>query len=361
VDYSYLANSPLVQQIAFTNSGTQRMVTTKQHDYLNRMTSISSVPSAASVVSSSYDYNSANQRTLRREADGSYWRYAFDALGQVKSGKKYWSDGTPVAGQQFEYAFDTIGNRTGTKAGGDENGGSLRSATYAPDLLNRYSSRSVPGAVDVMGIAMATNAVTVNTAATYRKGEYFRKQLAVDNSTVPVWLQVDVAALNEATVTRHEFVPKTPEVFTYDMDGNLTQDGRWNYTWDAENRLVRVEARSGAWPQHWLAFEYDWRGRRIAKSIGPIGSGTATNSVKFVYDGWNLIAVLSPQSVVLQSFTWGLDLSGSLQGAGGVGGLLAVTDTANGTHFPAFDGNGNVMGLVNGANGTMSAQYEYGP
>jgi len=142
-----------VEQIAYANNGAQRMVTTKQHDFLNRITSISSVPSGSSVVRFSYDYNSANQRTLRREADGSYWRYAFDALGQVKSGKKYWSDGTPVAGQQFEYAFDTIGNRTGTKAGGDENGGSLRSATYAPDLLNRYSSRSVPGAVDVMGIA----------------------------------------------------------------------------------------------------------------------------------------------------------------------------------------------------------------
>jgi hypothetical protein len=24
----------------------------------------------------------------------------------VNSGKRYWSDGTPVAGQQFEYGFD---------------------------------------------------------------------------------------------------------------------------------------------------------------------------------------------------------------------------------------------------------------
>ena len=31
-----------------------------------------------------------------------------DALGQVKSGKRYWSDGTAVAGQQFDYAFDDI-------------------------------------------------------------------------------------------------------------------------------------------------------------------------------------------------------------------------------------------------------------
>jgi len=40
------------------------------------------------------------------------------------------------------------------------------------------------------------------------------------------------------------FLPQTPESFTYDDDGNLTQDGRWTYTWDAENRLVKVEILS---------------------------------------------------------------------------------------------------------------------
>jgi RHS repeat-associated protein len=58
---------------------------------------------------------------------------------------------------------------------------------------------------------------------------------------------------------------------------------------------------------------------------------------------------------------WGLDLSGSMQGAGGVGGLLAVNDVANGAHFVAYDGNGNVAVLVKGTDGTISAQYEYGP
>jgi hypothetical protein len=37
--------------------------------------------------------------------------WAHDNLGQVSSGKRSWQDGTPVAGQQFEYAFDDLGNR----------------------------------------------------------------------------------------------------------------------------------------------------------------------------------------------------------------------------------------------------------
>ena len=55
--------------------------------------------------------NSANQRTRTTHADGSYWIYQYDTLGQVTSGKRFWPDGTPVAAQQFEYGFDDIGNR----------------------------------------------------------------------------------------------------------------------------------------------------------------------------------------------------------------------------------------------------------
>lgn len=58
---------------------------------------------------------------------------------------------------------------------------------------------------------------------------------------------------------------------------------------------------------------------------------------------------------------WELDLRGSLDGAGGVGGLLVVNSAANGAHFCAYDGNGNVTALVKAADGKPSAHYEYGP
>jgi hypothetical protein len=61
-----------------------------------------------------YPYLMAMARRRRIQCPGEY-----DALGQVRSGRKYWSDQTPVAGQQFEYARDDAGNRTSTKAGGD--------------------------------------------------------------------------------------------------------------------------------------------------------------------------------------------------------------------------------------------------
>jgi hypothetical protein len=81
--------------------------------------------------------------------DGSYWRYGYDALGQVTSGNKFWVDQSPVAGQRFDYTFDTIGNRTQTEAGGDQNGLNLRVAAYTSNSLNQITNRVVPGYVDI--------------------------------------------------------------------------------------------------------------------------------------------------------------------------------------------------------------------
>src|SRR3990172_8297675 len=171
-----------------------------------------------------------------------YWLYDYDSLGQVISGKKYWADGTPVAGQQFEYGFDDIGNRTSTKAGGDESGGGLRAASYTNHALNQTTGRGVPGAVDVLGLTFATNTVTVNSQTPYRRVEYFRKELTVNNASAPVWQSVTVATNGVTGASGNVFVAKTPETFGYDADGNLTQDGRWVLTWDGENRLVKAES-----------------------------------------------------------------------------------------------------------------------
>src|SRR4051794_2702850 len=110
------------------------------------------------------------------------------------------------------------------------------------------------------------------------------------------------------------------------VDGNLTSDGRWTNHWDGENRLISMESQGDApaGSKLKLEFAYDWQWRRIQKLVSTNnGSGYGplyTN--RFSYDGWSLLATLSPISQFQSSFVWGLDLSGSLQGAGGVGGLL---------------------------------------
>jgi len=80
----------------------------------------------------------------------------YDQFNQVIAGRKYWSDGASVAGQQFEYGFDDIGNRKVSRRGGDGNGWNLRQSIYTANLLNQYSQRTVPGFVDIIAIALST-------------------------------------------------------------------------------------------------------------------------------------------------------------------------------------------------------------
>ncbi len=92
---------------------------------------------------------------------------------------------------------------------------------------------------------------------------------------------------------------------------------------------------------------------------------TATQTNTFLYDGWNLIrediGAATPSS---RSYVWGLDLSGTLQGAGGVGGLLMVVkgraNPPGEPLFPSCDANGNITDLVD-TNGSVVAHYEYDP
>jgi hypothetical protein len=159
--YSYVANSSLVSDIEFKQSGTTRMTTTKSYDYLNRLTLITNHLTGAGSESPAFAYahNNANQRTAITNFGGTSsesptkWLYSYDSLGQVTSGSKRWSDGSLVLGQQFEYTFDDIGNRKTAVSGGDANGRQKRTQNYTANNLNQYTQRTVPGHVDIFGAA----------------------------------------------------------------------------------------------------------------------------------------------------------------------------------------------------------------
>ena len=370
-----VAKSPLVTNITFKQNGTTRMTTSKSYDLLNRLTRISSSSSSSFSSSFDYAYNAANQRTAVTNADNSRWAYGYDSLGQVTSGKKYWSDSSAVAGQQFDYTFDTIGNRkTATR--------DTRQSDYTVNTVNQYTQRTVPGYVNVIGEATNAATVSVNYTVASRKGDYFRAEVLVSNSA-PLWQGLtNLAVLNQGTNSDiistnlgRMLIPQTPEAFTYDADGNLTSDSLWTNTWNAENRRITIESRSGV-PTAGKIRE-DWTylpdGRWVERIVSTWNSSTLnyqpSTTNRYIWDGNVLLAVLNHTNGLELAFMRGLDLSGTLQGAGGVGGLLAVVvgpavpiaPLANTAHFACFDGNGNVTALVNSADGTESARYEYGP
>jgi RHS repeat-associated protein len=211
--------------------------------------------------------------------------------------------------------------------------------------------------------------VTVDGNATDRRDSWFRRELNAANASAAVYA-TNVVTLVSGGVTNStnvvSFIAKDPEAPEYDDDGNLTKDGRWVYTWTAENRLRKMETRNdlpAGVPNLTMEFKYDYLGRRVQKLVKE--NGTTTLDRRYMWDGWKMVMELDSSGTVKKGYEWGPDLSHTFEGAGTIGGLLRVTDSGGGWEswmsFPCYDGNGNVMGLIGYATGNILAKYEYDP
>ena len=224
-----------------------------------------------------------------------------------------WND-SPIS--SFAYQNDAIGLRA--------------ERTDSGSVTNRfgYNHRS-----EVTFAVMGTNVFG------YAYDPIGNRLVATNNAVIKTYV---ANALNQYTNIINSALV-TP---TCDDDGNLTTNGVWVYTWDGENRLTGVSSNG----VDVAAYAHDFASRRVMKTAQGVTRG-------YLYDGWNLI-----RESVDSNFThyvWGLDLSGSLQGAGGVGGLLAVIHDDN-VYHPSFDANGNVTEYIS-PDGTLAAHYEYSP
>ena len=83
------------------------------------------------------------------------------------------------------------------------------------------------------------------------------------------------------------------QTLTYDANGNLTNDGTNNYTWDARNHLNAISGGITA------SFQYDPFGRRALKTVN-------SATTQFLYDGLNPVQELdgsSPPNVTANLLT----------------------------------------------------------
>ena len=159
----------------------------------------------------------------------------------------------------------------------------------------------------------------------------------------------------------------------YDADGNLRDDGDFHYFYDAENRLVSARHSSLTNGAIRVLNAYDQRSRRVSKTVQRLvvpdstppappqdGEWTTTETRTYVWDG-NLpvreTVRRSSGSTAERSYFWGKDLSGTLQGAGGVGGLL-YEERDGDIYIPCYDNNGNVTRYLDATGATVAA-YTY--
>jgi len=371
-DYDYFGDTNLVRHMTAWDSGSARFLQTRSYDISGRLLAASSASLATGtqpVTRHGYQLDSLGRRTTTTQLDGSTWTWGYNDRSEVTSSHRFERDATQYPAAHVEvppfaetYAFDDIGNRkTSTSP-------ILGNFTYTANALNQYAAietgndpaNSNPTRA-VVGTAPAGN-VTINSAAATRINSIFFGDASAAYSTDPLWLDASVVSGSQ-TVARSVFVPAPSVTPLYDDDGNLYNDGRWTYAWDAENRLVQMETISTTenenHPHRKLTFAYDWTGHRLSRKVfGP--SDASISDTRWLWDAWNPVAEYSG-TTLSKSYIWGLDLSGTLQGAGGVGGLLAVTShgSSSATFFPSFDGNGNITAWTKSGEAHATCLREY--
>ncbi len=160
---------------------------------------------------------------------------------------------------------------------------------------------------------------------------------------------------------------------THDDNGNLlyAAGSYHGYAYDDENRLVRWYYYGAGYDgegqptssEDWRTdFVYDGLGRlrkRVEYEVGGL-EWWVWSETYYIYDGMRVIQERGDDTV---SYTRGSDLSGTLEGAGGIGGLLGRSHGYSGGNWSTHnyyhaDGGGNVTYLVNSSQG-LAASYKY--
>ena len=246
----------------------------------------------------------------------------------------------------YDYAVNALGQRTGVTTSGSAFP-NLPSWAWAYDSLGQVTS--------------ADSSVTTSDRA-YQYDAIGNRKKSDDSLTLPTSDNYTTNVLNQYTTIQQGGTGVSP---VYDFDGNATAyplpvapSTLSTLIWDAENRLIEAKNATG------ITLEknhYDASSRKIA---------TTANGVTtiYLYDAWNCIAeytqsVPAVSAVLSKTRLWGMDLSGIMQGAGGVGGLLSETinnQPSTFNYFPTYDGNGNVSEYL-ATNGTVTAHFEYDP
>jgi RHS repeat-associated protein len=144
--------------------------------------------------------------------------------------------------------------------------------------------------------------------------------------------------------------------YSHDGNGNMTARSSGSFAYDDENQLIETIPSSVR-----FVHTYDGKGRlRKTLRYNPNGTGgwvqAQGGETTYIYDGMLIVQIRGSATV---NYTRGLDLSGSLEGAGGIGGLLGRSDGSTHTHYHS-DGNGNITMLLNSAQSSV-ASYKYDP
>ncbi|MEK6762395.1 MAG: LamG-like jellyroll fold domain-containing protein [Nitrospirota bacterium] len=265
-------------------------------------------PMTTYVQATTYTYDALSRRTAMTLPNGTQTTYTYDPASQVTQ-VLHQLQATSSQVNKAEYGYNGVGNRTSLT---DRRG--VQSFGYDP--LDRLTSASHP----LLGTPQAFAYDPVGNRTT-------------GGSVVNAGNQLTADATHS---------------YQYDDNGNLIRKtllatGNFTqYTYDAENRLVKVEdfAAGATTPTAISTYRYDGLGRRIEKV-------TPTGTRRYIYDGEDIVLEYDGSNVLQARYTHGP----------GIDEPIAVTKGGS-TFFYHQDGLGTVTELTDSA-GATAKSYSY--
>jgi len=252
------------------------------------------------------DINTWTQQLDNAPTDAKTYTMGYDRDSQLKSATL--TSGTSgfdglTANKGVTFGYDASGNRTSEQT-------STYSHGFGTNNLNQLTNIT-PNPIPVKGSTNRAASVVVNgqTVTEDSNNNYSATITPVGNST-PMTIQ---AIASDGTQTTQKNHVLNTEPYTYDANGNLTQDDKYSYVWDAENRLIQVNFLN---PQpttkpDTVQMTYDGQSRRV--SVTELHGTTVINANTYIWCGRDSCQERDStgHTVVKQFFSQGEQINGT--------------------------------------------------
>jgi len=252
-----------------------------------------------------YTYDDLNRRTRRDYLNGTWAAYTYNDIGWLTD-LGNWATGTTVPISTFSYTHDNVGNRlTMTTSFGTQ--------TYSYDNIYQVTGVDYPAFYAFSDMA-------------YQYDSCWNRESTINGGTT-----------NYLTNNLNQYSSVGGTSYTYDLNGNLTNDGSRTYYYDCEDRLTKVVRNSDA--QTLGEYKYGPFFERIQKIVG----GMTSN---YIYDGWQVIEERNGNGDLLRHFAYGSEIDESL--------VMHQDDTY---YYYHRDGLGSVVNLTDLIGTTAKSYY----
>ena len=313
VEATYWANSALKDETYPSVPGYgDRRVVSFTNDAAGRLGSLTSNATTYAPATSVSSIGYASHNALKTETYGNSLIHAVTYNNRLQANEiKLGTSGAPTSMLDLNYNYGTTNNNGNVQSITYAGGGLSYTQSFGYDALNRLttsqensgSSWSETNGYDQYG----------NRWIDYGGGNH---NLSFSTSTNRI----------------------TTSGFSYDAVGNLTNDTIHSYTFDAENKVSKVDNVS--------AYVYDGEGQRVRKLVG--------ENLRFIYDmhGQQVAEFDGSSGVLKKEYVYGAS------------GLVATVEptavNANGTRYTTSDNLGTPR-VVTNASAAVVSRHDYMP